>query len=240
MKKYHLYFRKFTMIKIQSQVILSSMVALTMFFQLFMISSGFADEKHLGAWEQKSSCNDSAMTGYISPRTSAGKYADDDLSGYSSLGIAFGYDIDPKQSLEVDFAIADTETDGNGKVTEMFEDNPGILAAAINYRYFFTSRHEFPGVYMLAGLAYNSLYWDYKEGIHDRNGKVMNSDEVDGTEITFGLGMTVMSFKKIDLRFEILPAIVIWDDRTDNDIDHGFNPGRLVKFRLLCDFYVTD
>lgn len=194
------------------------------------------------SWEgNKSHYNaDSGRSGYISPRISAGTFAGDDFSNYSNTGLAFGYDIDSKQSLELDFALAKVETNGNGAMTSLFRDDPQILMAAINYRYFFTPRHSFPGIYLLTGLAYNGLYWDYKEGVNDSKGTRIISDDINGTEISAGLGMTFFSIKNMDFRFEIIPSIVLWDDKTDKKLDHNFNPTSLVKFRMAFDFYLPE
>ncbi|WP_027359057.1 hypothetical protein [Desulforegula conservatrix] len=193
-------------------------------------------------WERnKSHYNENTgRSGYIGPRINGGIFAGDDFSNYCSAGLAFGYDIDAKQSIELDFALAKVETDGDGPVTSLFRDDPQILIAAINYRYFFTPRHSFPGLYFLSGLAYNGIYWDYKEGVNDSTGARITSDDIDGTEISAGLGMTFFSVKNIDFRFEIIPSIILWDDKTDNDLDHNFNPSRLVKFKIGCDFYIPE
>lgn len=193
-------------------------------------------------WERnKSHYNENtARSGYIGPRVNGGMFAGDDFSNYGSAGLAFGYDIDAKQSIELDFALAQVETDGDGPMTSLFRDDPQILIAAINYRYFFTPRHSFPGVYMITGLAYNGIYWDYKEGVNDSKGARITSDDIDGTEISAGLGMTFFSVKNIDFRFEIIPSIILWDDKTDNDLDHNFNPSRLLKFKIGCDFYIPE
>lgn len=193
-------------------------------------------------WERNKShyYENSARTGYISPRISAGIFAGDDFSNYTNAGLAFGYDIDANQSVELDFALARVETDGDGPMTSLFRDDPQVLVAAINYRYFFTPRHSFPGIYLLTGLAYNGLYWDYKEGVNDSRGARIISDDIDGTEISAGLGMTFFSVKNMDFRFEIIPSIVLWDDKTDKDLDHNFNPTHLVKFRVAFDFYLPE
>lgn len=190
--------------------------------------------------EQNHYNENTARTGYIGPRICGGIFAGDDFSNYSNAGLAFGYDIDSKQSIELDFALAKVETDGDGPVTSLFRDDPQILIAAINYRYFFTPRHNFPGVYLITGLAYNGINWDYKEGVNDSKGARVTSDDIDGTEISAGLGMTFFSMKNIDLRFEIIPSIVLWDDKTDKNLDHNFNPTRLVKFKIGCDFYIPE
>lgn len=183
---------------------------------------------------------DTGRSGYISPRISGGAYFGEDFSNYGGGGIAFGYDIDTKQTVELDFALARVETDGNGSVTKLFDNDAQILSAAINYRYFFTPRHAFPGTYILLGLAYNGLNWDYKEGVQDQDGRAITGDDLDGTEISAGLGITLFSARNIDLRFEMIPSLVLWEDNTGKGLDHNFNPTRLVKFRVACDFYLPE
>lgn len=207
-----------------------------------LIFSSFCSADDNNYWNEspKKSLYDSGGAGYISPRASIGRFSDDDFTNYANAGLAFGYDIDQRQSIELDFALANVEPDKDGAITSLFRDDPQILSAAINYRYFFTPRHEFPGVYMTFGLAYNGIFWDYKNGVTDPEGKSITSDDIDGTEFSAGLGMTFISTKYADFRAEIVPSVVLWDDTTDNDLDHNFNPSKLVKLRFMVDFYIPE
>lgn len=188
------------------------------------------------SWRQ----NDEERSGYLSPRVSGGIYSGNDFSSIESGGIAFGYDINDKQSLELDFALARVETNDGGRVTSLFDNDADILYAAINYRYFFTERHAFPGAYLVLGLAYNGLNWDYKKGVKDQAGKEMAGDDLDGTEISIGLGATLFSANNIDIRVELIPSVILWEDKTDKGLDHNFNPTQAIRLRFACDFYLPD
>lgn len=135
---------------------------------------------------------------------------------------------------------------GGSDLQNSLKKNVIILNIGLAVKYYLTPGHTFLGTYLLAGLSYNRMFWEYKNPItadaYDEYGNVTGteqiySDNIGGTDIYLGIGFNLAQTRRFQLGLEAVPGILLWGGQTwekfDNDV---FKPAVYAKLKVVINF----
>lgn len=170
----------------------------------------------------------------------------DDFYGLNHGNLAIGTFVAEKHYFELATGAAWAPV----QKTSMFNESidGGVVLLQINgcYKYHFTPRHTFLGLYAIAGLGYAYMRWTYKHPFeamaYDEEGyelgmETISGDGLSGFEIFTGLGINLIQTESFQLGTELLPGAIFWGGETSEGFDNDvFNDFYYTKLRIALRF----
>ena len=170
----------------------------------------------------------------------------DDFNGLNQFNFTLGGFLARRWRGEVVLGVGWMPMKKDSELRNSLKKNIIILSLGVAGKYYLTPQRTFLGSYLLAGLSYNHMFWEYKNAItadvYDEYGNVtgteqIHSDDIGGLDIYAGIGFNLAQSSRFQLGLEAAPGILLWGDRTrkgfDNDV---FKPAAYAKLKLVINF----
>lgn len=136
-----------------------------------------------------------------------------------------------------------TET---ASLNKSIKDGVAIFGIGIEGKYFLTPSYTFMGPYLLGGLNFSHMTWDYRKAItantYDNYGNVIRSDRItndglSGLDMFVGAGFHLFQFSGLHIGAEITPGLILWSNTTSEGFDNDvFNTFFYLKLRAHVSF----
>lgn len=170
----------------------------------------------------------------------------DGFAGLNQFNLTLGNYIAQRWRAEVVLGGGWAPMKEGSDLHNSLKKNVIILSIGLTAKYYLTPGHTFLGNYLLAGLSYDRMFWEYKNPItadvYDEYGNVINtekihSDNIGGTDIYLGIGFNLAQTRRFQLGLEAVPGILLWGSQTwgkfDNDV---FKPAVYAKLKVVFNF----
>jgi len=198
------------------------------------------------AGEDTSPDNDITSLGWATLSFGRALTTQDGFAGLNQFNLAIGNHIAQRWRAEGVLGGGWAPMKEGSELQNSLKKNAIILSIGLAVKYYLTPGHTFLGSYLLAGLSYNRMFWEYKNPItadaYDEYGNVTGteqiySDNIGGTDIYLGIGFNLMQTRRFQLGLEAVPGILLWGEQTwekfDNDV---FKPAVYGKLKVVINF----
>lgn len=157
----------------------------------------------------------------------------DDFYGLNHINLSFGGYFEEHHRGELFIGFGWTPIRETSELDKSLDEGVFLLNAGFAYKYFTTSRHTFLGQYFIFGLAFNHMFWRYKNPIIVEDGLSIRSDNLEGIEFFTGLGVHLAQTQYFQIGAEVLPGVIFWDMYTSKGFDNDvFGPFWMLKFKI--------
>ena len=175
---------------------------------------------------------------YFGISGSYGLVENDDFNRMKKIGIILGQ-ADSKMVFEGFVGGEWASVKALSETDQSIESNIVIFNAALNIKYFpsgsYTSNNVEP--YLLLGLGYRYMYWDYENDVYTSGGEKITFDTLDGYDLHAGVGINIPASDKIKMGLELIPSVTLWGDLTHKGFTNDvFKPFYDVRMRMLIMF----
>lgn len=168
------------------------------------------------------------------------------FAGLNQFNLTFGNYLSWRWRGEVVLGGGWAPVEESSELRNSLKKNVVILSFGLGAKYYLTRQHTFLGNYLLGGLNFSFMFWEYKNAItadvYDDYGNVtgteeIHSDNIGGLDIYLGIGFNLAQSSRFQLGLEAVPGILLWDDKTrqgfDNDV---FKPAAYAKLKVVVNF----
>ena len=165
------------------------------------------------------------------PIAGGGFYSGNDFDGFWMIGAHFGsHKTNGRFHSGINLWLGSPNLSDQSEVVESFEDELE-LGLDIDFRYYFTPRHTFTGIYATGGVRAGILAWRYTNGIQieeDDGVRTVSSDWIDFYGIYAGIGFSLVQTELFKLGVNLTGGGRVFSNSTyeglSNDIigNHGF------------------
>ncbi len=183
---------------------------------------------------------------WLGIRLGGGTLKAGDFEGIGEFGVSAGSYISDRFYGEVWGFFSSSTLIETAALNKSIKDGVIITGIGLEGKYFLTPSYTFLGPYLLLGMNFSHMSWDYQNAItankYDNSGNVIGTDRItsdalSGLDMFVGAGLHLFQFSGFHVGAELAPGLILWSNATSEGFDNDvFKTFFYLKFRVHINF----